>query len=107
MSHKSLLNLIPEIFNDKIQLDNKCEMDSTQKKMFDIFFYEYMQERFKMKKLISQHCEETILAILKYSSEDSRIDIFRKFLGISNDRFRRDILDLYLIILKCKIEIFI
>jgi hypothetical protein len=102
LSKKSLLNLIPEILNEKIQHNNKCEMENLQKKKLDIFFYEYMQEKFKMKKLVNQHCEETIMSVLKYSGEDTRIDMFRKFLGISDDKYRKDILDLYLIILKCK-----
>jgi hypothetical protein len=42
----------------------------------------------------------SILSFLKYSSEDIRIDNFRKFLGIGQTRIRTEILDCFLILLK-------
>ena len=100
ISRKSLLNLIPEFYNEKIDLDNKLELEGKRKIIMDEFFYNYMSEKFKLNKIIKKNCEQSIMSILKFSNEDSRIDLFRRFLGIGDDKIRREILDNYLIILK-------
>jgi hypothetical protein len=41
-----------------------------------------------------------ILSIIKYSQDDRRIDIFGKFLGIGEDKFRREIFEIYMHLLK-------
>jgi hypothetical protein len=41
------------------------------------------------------------MAIMKYAGEDTRIDLIRKFLGIGEDKIRREVLDYYLILMKC------
>jgi hypothetical protein len=99
-SLKSMLNLIPEIYNEKIEDDNKCDLEGRRKLLMDDFFYQYITKKFKLSKIIKKNCEQTIMTIFKYCSEDNRVDLFRKFLGIGDDRIRREILDNYLIILK-------
>ncbi len=99
-SLKSMLNLIPEIYSEKIDDDNKCELEGRRKILMDDYFYRYITKKFKLSKIIKKNCEQTIMSIFKYSSEDSRVDLFRKFLGIGDDKIRREILDNYLIILK-------
>lgn len=69
LSYKSLLNLIPEIYNEKILSDNKQESEGNNKLQFDLFFYEFMQNKFKLRKLIDNNCESTIMAIIKYAGK--------------------------------------
>jgi hypothetical protein len=105
ISKKSLLNLIVDIYNEKIYENSKIEFDKNdihRKKKLDIFFYDYMHNKFKMKKMVKQHCEETIMSILKYNMEDPKIDLFKKFLGVGDEQYRREIFDSYLLLLKCK-----
>jgi hypothetical protein len=59
-----------------------------------------MTQKFKMSKMISKNIEQLIISLIKYSNEDLRIDIFRKFLRIGENRIRREILDCYLTMLK-------
>lgn len=76
---------------------------------FDEFFYKFMEEKFKLRKLVKKHCEETILSILEYSSiikidldVDHRIDLIRRFLGIGEDRLSKFVFEIYLVLVKCK-----
>ena len=97
MSLLSLLNIIPELYSDKIERDLNC---SEHKMLFDEFFLFYMKEKFKLKKIIHRNCEETIYSIIKHSQEDDRIDLARRFLGIGDEKLRGELLDIYFIILK-------
>lgn len=99
LSKTSLLKLIPELIHEKKESDEECEKISTSKLFFSEFFVKYFIDKFKLKKIIQQNTEETIMAILKYSSEDKRIDYFRRFLSIGSDPIRREVLDIFLIIL--------
>jgi hypothetical protein len=100
LSKKSLLNLIPEIYNEKSEIDIKSDMEGTRKLLMDEFIYKFMCDKFKMNKIIKRNCEQTIMAIIKYSIEDSRVDLIRKFMGVGDDKIRREVLDVYLNILK-------
>lgn len=102
LSIESLLNIIPDVYNDKIEFDLKHEMDE-HKKTFDEFFLAYMTEKFKLKRIIRKNCEETIAAVLKYSPEDKRVDLFRRFLGTGEDKLRLELLDLFFVLIKSKI----
>ena len=97
----SLLNIIPELYNDKIEYDTKHELDDF-KIQFDEYFYLYMNDKFKHKKIVNKNCEETIYSIMKYSIDDKRVDLNRRFLGIGDDRLRREVLDIYFILLKSR-----
>jgi hypothetical protein len=101
LSYKSLLNLIADVYGEKISQDNKLEkLSSTCKKKFDVFFYEYMEEKFKIKKTIKKHCIETILSVIKYANEDNRVNIFRKFLAIGDKQTHQEIVEIYIVLLK-------
>lgn len=59
-----------------------------------------MKDKFKLTKIIKRNCEQMLMSVLKYAAEDSRIDLLRKFLGIGDDKIKREILDCYLTVLK-------
>ena len=122
ISKKSLLYLIPELLVEKLESDNRMDLEGHIKYNLDEFFYVFMYEKFKLKKLIKKHIEETILSIFRNCDEDFRINLIRRFLtlsllnssknnGLNNkdnnaiiqinkDNLRREILDVYLILLK-------
>lgn len=100
MSKKSVLNFIPELYNEKMQNDIKRDIEGRIKTTLDEFFVIYMKDKFKMSKIISKNTEQMVLSVIKYSSVDHRIDLLRKFLGIGDDKIRREILECYLITLK-------
>jgi len=81
-------------------LDSRLDIEGKNKTTMDDFFLRYMKEKFKMTKIVNRNCEQMLTSILKYSTEDSRIDLMRKFLGIGDDKIKREILDSYLTILK-------
>ena len=95
----SLLAFIPEVYNEKMENDTKMAFEGFRKNSLDDFLYQYLFERFKIKKLVKKHIEETILAILKYSPDDERIALFSQFLGLDT-QIRREILDHYLSLIK-------
>lgn len=97
---KSVLNFIPDLYNDKLEHDTRAEVESSNKMFFDEFLFKYMREKFKLKKIIKKNTEEFIMGIMKYAREDSRIDLLRRFLGIGDDKIRREVLDVYLALLK-------
>lgn len=76
------------------------DLEGKNKSFMDEFFLRYLKDKFKMTKIINRNCEQTLISVLKYSSEDTRIDLFRKFLGIGDDRIKREVLDCFLGILK-------
>jgi hypothetical protein len=100
ISKKSLLSLIAELYSEKIENDNKCEAKEIFKLSLDEYFYLFISEKFKLSKIIKRNCQQTLLAIFKYAEEDPRINLFRKFLGVGEDKYRREILDNYLILIK-------
>ncbi len=103
MSLESLLNLIAEIYNDKIEYDLKHEMNEF-KMLFDEFFIKFMTDKFKLKKIIRTNTEKTIISIIKYSVQDKRIDLARRFLGIGEDKLRIELLDIFFVLIKSKIK---
>jgi len=101
LSIESLLNIIPDLYNDKIDYDLKHEMDDF-KMTFDEYFIKCMNEKFKLKRITRKNCEDTIAAVLKYSNEDKRVDLFRRFLGIGEGKLRLELLDLFFVLIKSK-----
>lgn len=67
ISKKSLLYLIPEVYNEKFYSDNRLETEKRNKLQLDQFFYDLMNHKFKLRKLVKKHCEETIMSIYQYS----------------------------------------
>lgn len=66
----NLLSLIPEIYSEKIENDNKLDLIHKLKIGFDDFLYNFMEDKFKLRKIVKKHCEEILLSILKYSSKN-------------------------------------
>ena len=66
----------------------------------DEFLIKYLKEKFRLSKIVKKNCLQALLAVTKYSSEDIRIDYFRKFLGIGQHKIRTEVIDNYFIILK-------
>jgi len=83
-----------------MQSDTRLDLEGKIKMTFDEFFITYMKDKFKMSKIIKKNTEQMILSIIKYSVLDQRIDLFRKFLGIGDNKIKREILDSYLVTLK-------
>jgi hypothetical protein len=102
ISKKSLLNILPDIYNEKCENDNRADLEGNNRMFLDEFLLYYMKDKFHLKKIIKKNSEEFIMGILKYSKEDTRIDLIRRFLGIGDDKYRREILDIYLTFLKSK-----
>jgi len=70
--------------------------------LLDEFFILLMKEKFRMKKIVKKNCEESIAGIMKYSLEDKRIDLSRRFLGIGENKLRIEVLEEYLSLIKSK-----
>lgn len=66
----------------------------------DAFLVKFMRERFNLTKIFKRNIEQTIISALAYRVEDSRILLFNNFLGLGNQRYRTEILNCYLLILK-------
>ena len=47
ISLKSLLNFIPDLYNEKIASDTKAEIEGTSKFYFDEFLFNFLKEKFK------------------------------------------------------------
>ena len=52
----------------------------------DHYFYEYMINRFGLESLAKKYCEIYLLSFQKYKDQDSRVELFRKFVGMDRDR---------------------
>ena len=101
LGKQSLLNLIPDLYRRKAKDNILKEKENLPKLNFDEIFLEYMNEKFKLKKIVKQNCEKTIKAILIYEKEDPRILLFKRFLGIDNkDKILREVFDIYLLLLQ-------
>jgi hypothetical protein len=98
IAEKTLLHLIPEIYNDKLSKD--FAKSNNAKVSFDEFFINYFTEKYGIKKLIKKNTESTLLAILSNSKLDNRIALFGRFLGLRGIPINKHILDIYLNILK-------
>ena len=100
LSKESILNLIPDLYSHKFQDDNDREKENLPKQNFDTFFLSFMQDKFKLKKLINKHAEETISGVINYDKDDNRILLFKRFLGIDKHKIYREVLDVYLVLLQ-------
>lgn len=49
--------------------DSKAEVHGSRKNLFDTLFYDFFKNKFKIKKIMKKHCEETIMSIFLYSSK--------------------------------------
>lgn len=83
-----------------MEMDSRLDIEGKMKLTMDEFFVKFIRDKFKMTKIVKRNCEQMIMSIIKYSTLDSRIDLLRKFMGIGEERIKREILDCYLTILK-------
>lgn len=93
--------LIAELYSEKIDYDLKHELDD-HKMLFDEFFIILMKDKFRMKSIIKKNSEDSIASIIKYSIEDKRIDLARRFLGIGENKLRIEVMEEYFTLLKSK-----
>lgn len=101
LSKESLLSLIPEILNQKrvFELENS-ESEAIIYDQFDEFFFNFMKSKFKLRKVTNKHCAEFILALFRYSKEDKRVDLFRRFLCVGNNPIKSEAVNIILVILQ-------
>jgi hypothetical protein len=66
----------------------------------DEYLLIYLKDKFKLSKIVKKNCLITLVSILKYSTEDIRVDYFRKFLGLGTQKIRTQIVDNFFILLK-------
>lgn len=92
------MSLIAELYVEKIDYDLKHEFE--HKMLFDEFFIFLMKDKFRVKSIVKKNSEESIASIIKYSIEDKRIDIARRFLGIGDNKLRIELLEDYLVLMK-------
>lgn len=96
-----LLNLMPEIYNEKIQLDNKFDLSNKYHLHMDEFLIKFMKEKFHYNKIFKRNLEQTIMGITEYSQEDIRIESMRIFCGIHLAQpLHMHVLDCFLVLLK-------
>lgn len=100
ISKKSLLGLIPEIINEKIEADIIADIDGLHRMTLDEFLLKFLKDKLKLTKIAKKNCEKILLSILKYATEDIRIDIIRRFIGLGDSKIEREVLDCFLNILK-------
>lgn len=98
LEKKAVLYFISELYIEKVNSNMRKELENKKKEFFDVFFYNYMKDKFKIDKIVRNHIESVIFGILMYSLEDTRIDAFGKFLGIGT-KYRKEVLDIFLIFL--------
>lgn len=102
MSRENILSLIPEMLNEKMLLDSKYDSEKKFHISMDEFLLKFMKEKFKMNNMYKRNLEQTIMTIIQYAGEDLRIEYMRKFTGLGEEKpFRHQILDCFLIVLKC------
>ena len=92
--------MIPELYSEKINSDVHKDLEGRMRLNFDEFVYNFIQNRFKLKKLIKKNCEELILSIIEWGGKDNRVNLLRQFLGCGENTLRREILDIYLSLIK-------
>lgn len=101
LSKDTLLSLIPEILNHKrsFELENS-ERGAIIFDQFDEYFFNFMKSKFKLRKVTNKHCAEFILGLLRYSKDDKRIDLFRRFLCIGDNPIKNEAVNVILVILQ-------
>lgn len=68
MTLKNLLNLIPEIYSEKILYDTKCDLNKETRLNMDDYIFYFLKNKFKLPELVKKNLEEIILGILKNSN---------------------------------------
>lgn len=63
---------------------------------FEHYFYEFMSQKYGLDKLAQKYTEIYLLSIEKYKNDDTRIDLFRKFVGLDNLKLPSSIFQAYL-----------
>ncbi len=69
ISKKSLLNFIQEFYNQKIMNNQEKNLKEKPIIQVDTFFFNFMNDKFPIKKVFSENLEALIKSVLKYSSK--------------------------------------
>ena len=66
----------------------------------DQFFFFHVQQTYGLDQLAHKYCEIYLASIDEYKKKDIRIELFRRFIGLDNDRLPYSIFDCYVQMLK-------
>ncbi|CDW79906.1 UNKNOWN [Stylonychia lemnae] len=98
-SLKKVLQMIANLIQAKIQaIEKQNEKQSLMN--IDHFYYDYMNNRFGLGTLAKKYCEIYLLSIQQYRDADSRVELFRKFVGLDRDKLPYSIFQLYVQLIK-------
>ncbi len=78
-----MLDLISNAIMNKVQIMEKKGNERQSLMNIDHYFYEYMSQKYGLVPLANKYTEIYLLSINKHYLQDSRIELFRKFVGIS------------------------
>ena len=90
--------MISNIIQSKIGCMEKNDKFSLMN--IDHFYFEFMQNRFGLDNLAKKYCEIYLVSIQRYKDADSRVDLFRKFVGLDRDRLPYSVFLYYVQLIK-------
>eukprot|EP00347_Sterkiella_histriomuscorum_P021472 403333861 len=96
---KKCLMMIGNIIQGKMVAMDKGN-DKYSMMNLDHYYYEYMNNRFGLDSLAKKYSEIYLLSFQKHRESDSRIELFRKFIGLDRDRLPYSIFCYYIRLIK-------
>lgn len=66
----------------------------------DCFFYHHVQQTYGLQQLADRYCETYLASVEAHRKKDTRIELFRKFVGLDLDKLPYSIFERYVQLIK-------
>jgi len=99
-SVKNVLKMIAGLLQAKIAAMDKSANDVQALMNIDCFFYHHVQQTYGLQALADRYCEVYLASVEAHRKKDSRIELFRKFVGLDLDRLPYSIFERYVALVK-------
>jgi len=94
-----MLDLIPTLYMEKIDYENKFNKTVN----LDEFLVIYFTDKYKLKNVIEENIEKFLKAVQIHKNADPRVQLFRRFLNLGQEPISKEIFNTYMIICNGKI----
>lgn len=99
-SIRNVLKMVAGLMQAKIAAMDSKATDAQALMNIDCFFYHHVQTTYGLEALANKYCEIYLASIEMHKKKDSRIELFRKFIGLDNDKLPYSIFERYVTMVK-------
>jgi len=100
-SMKNVLKMIAGLFQSKITaMGKQAQQDQLALMNIDCFFYHHIHQTYGLDQLANKYCEIYLASVEAHRSKDTRLELFRKFVGLDVEKLPYSIFERYVTMIK-------